>query len=113
MLEDTEVADLLAKGLNQSEIALITGYSVSTISRLRSKLRRKYFQEHPKYASLRKSNAFDAFPKAIQSQWNRMKLDATSKVFVLQRTWAIQPSHLSRKMQRSYYQYLQEATNFC
>lgn len=70
MLEDTEVADLLAKGLNQSEIALITGYSVSTISRLRSKLRRKYFQEHPKYASLRKSNAFDAFPKAVQSQWN-------------------------------------------
>jgi len=70
MLTNTEVANLLAKGLNQSEIALITGYSISTISRLRSKLRRKYFQEHPEHSNIRKSNAFDAFPKAVQPQWN-------------------------------------------
>lgn len=70
MLTNTEVADLLAKGLNQSEIALITGYSISTISRLRSKLRRKYFQEHPEHSRIRKFNSFDAIPVAVQPQWN-------------------------------------------
>lgn len=67
MLKDSEVGALLANGLNQSEIAIITGASVSTVSRLRSKLRRKYFHEH---ASPTESNAFVGFPRADKPQWN-------------------------------------------
>ena len=70
MLKDSEVGTLLAKGLNQSEIAKLTGTSVSTVSRIRSKLRRKYFQEHPELASLTESNAFVGFLRAAQPQWN-------------------------------------------
>lgn len=70
MLKITDVADLLAQGLKQSEIALITGYSVSTVSRLRNKLRLEYFEKHPEYANLRRFKSPDVLPTAGPSQWN-------------------------------------------
>ena len=78
------VSELLGKGLNQAEIAQNIGCSASTVSRLRTKLKRDYlnnYQEDPR--SLRISNAFTALPRddPVQSQ---AILDARVKKYTKQ-----------------------------